>query len=144
LLVGHDAFFESRVGIDVDADRDAFDHAFEVNQTGGFGDDRVVVRVFFDQDLALAHLDAVFGMKDAARRRERPLDFLAFAGEDDNFAAAVHDDGLVLAVDGRADVPVLDGAVVAMRMTVASTCLLAAPPMWNVRMVNWVPGSPID
>src|SRR3972149_2005353 len=28
--------------------------------------------------------------------------------------------------------------------TVCSITLLAVPPMWNVRMVSWVPGSPID
>ena len=30
----------------------------------------------------------------------------------------------------------------ASKNDVSATC--AAPPMWNVRMVSWVPGSPID
>ncbi len=28
--------------------------------------------------------------------------------------------------------------------TVCSTTLLAVPPIWKVRMVSWVPGSPMD
>ena len=29
------------------------------------------------------------------------------------------------------------------RISLSSTARAAVPPMWNVRMVNWVPGSPM-
>jgi hypothetical protein len=48
---------------------------------------------------------------------------------------------VALVGDGR-DVAIVDMTVAASRFDCSLTC--AAPPMWNVRMVSCVPGSPID
>ena len=64
---------------------------------------------------------------------------------DDQGARAVHDHQVALLVLDRVDVVELHGAgVLGLERRLLGAVADAVPPMWNVRMVSWVPGSPMD
>ena len=73
------------------------------------------------------------------------LELAALGVEDLDLAVARQGDLLARVVDDEVDADVLDRAV-ALGLDVASPpCRgVATPPMWNVRIVSCVPGSPID
>ena len=73
---------------------------------------------------------------------DRPL--AAFGVDHHDLAVAGEAEAPAALVDDGRHVAVVDGAVgdrLEVRL-VSLTC--AAPPMWKVRIVSWVPGSPID
>jgi len=102
----------------------------------------------------------VNGSHSANRYRPRPADLgdLELGSVNDHvafaFAAGLADDGdLAVAVHGhQVAVPVVNGVQVdevdRTRVAVVdrsrSMAFAAVPPMWKVRMVSCVPGSPID
>ncbi len=76
------------------------------------------------------------------------LQLAALGVEDGDFAVALEGDEHVVAflvLDGHGvEVAVLDGAGVDGAVVVLDQRAVATPPVWNVRMVSCVPGSPMD
>ena len=70
----------------------------------------------------------------------------AFLGaQDEQLAVARQGHALALVVDDRGDALELDGAgLLGLDLAFLDGTRLTTPPMWKVRMVSCVPGSPID
>ena len=124
---------------------DAFLDVLELHRAGVLGDDRPVVRVPGGELLAGAHLVAV---GDEERRAVRHLVALALAAvvvDDGDFAGAADHDHVALRVGDVAHAGGEAHRAGRLGLDVACTAVReAAPPMWNVRIVSCVPGSPID
>ena len=87
LVLGDHAFFTARVRIDIDAHRHAFDHALQPDRTGLLGNDRHVVGVPPEDELALAQFLVVLGEEHAARRHAETLLLLLVVIQNPDFAA---------------------------------------------------------
>jgi hypothetical protein len=89
---------------------------------------------------------AVFDQQMGAVNHRAALPFPAGLAHDGKLAAPpVHDDVVALGILHHIQIQVFDGSpAMRARMSACSTRRLAVPPMWKVRMVSWVPGSPMD
>ncbi len=126
------------------ADRPAFDAVVEADLAADFGQNGHRVRVPLAEDAADFDF-FVLGDQQRGPVGNGVVFELAFLRvEDDDLAVSGEDDVLAFLVDDAADA----GESHAARAARADFVLVrrrsrAAPPMWNVRMVSWVPGSPM-
>ena len=130
-------------GFTLGADRLAFDALVEAHLAANFGQDGHRVRVPLAEDVADFHL-FVLGDHQRGPVGNGVLFELAFLRvHDDDFAVAGENDVLALLVDDAADAGVPTRPARRVRISLSSTSREAAPPMWNVRIVSCVPGSPM-
>jgi hypothetical protein len=125
--------------------RDALDDVAELHDTGDLGEDRHRERVPFGQELPRLYLVALAHLEHRSVDQAVMLALATRVVDHQDSAVAVHD----------ADGAVFFFARLAPRMRTkpssrasSELCSIlpraAAPPMWNVRIVSCVPGSPID
>ena len=110
-----------------------------------FGEHGVGEGVPFRQDLARLHLLPLFylDMGPVGQGITFPLDALFASYHQFRLTAQVHQ----FAGSGRrpsSDCRTAPGPCPGPRGMLCSTRREAVPPMWKVRMVSWVPGSPMD
>ena len=131
--------------VDLLGHRQAFFDVLELHLTGEFGDDRARQRIPVGQDRA--GLDGLVGL-DGQRRTVRHLVALALAAMvvlDDDFTRTRDHHQLAFGVADVAHRGVeADHAVGLGFHARRDGAREAAPPMWKVRMVSCVPGSPMD
>lgn len=108
------------------------------------GDDRQGVGIPLGQLVAFGHLLALVLEQAGAVGHAMARLLAAVVVDEDDLAVARHHHQLPLAVGHHVAVDHLHVVSKADSMLDCSAPLWAAPPMWNVRIVSWVPGSPID
>ena len=124
---------------------DAFDDVVELHLAGLLGKNRDVVRIPLHEGVALLDLAAVLDGDDRADDDVVRFQFAAVVAEDGDGAVLVQDDVVAVFELDEAQVVVADRAVeLGLDLRLLEHLAEAVPPMWNVRMVSCVPGSPMD
>ena len=123
----------------------AVDDVVEADLSALFGEDGEGVRIPLDQELSLLDVLAVLDLELGAVDDGVALALAALLVLDDERARAVHDHEVALLVLDRVDVVELHACRRSWPPAWSARCGGdAVPPMWKVRMVSWVPGSPMD
>ena len=147
LLVGGFGDHQAREAgdfVDLFVEGDAFLQVLELDGAGDFREDGEGVGVPLAQGLAELDLGAFFDLELGAVDDGVALLLAALVVDHGDGAVAVHgDQAALLGADGD-QVDEADGAGVLGFEVRRSETREAVPPMWKVRMVSWVPGSPMD
>ena len=124
--------------------RDAFENVLEADLARLLGEDRERVRIPFDQHLALLDRLAFLHLQPRAVDDRVALAVAPLHVLHDQRSAPVHDDQVAVLRLRRPGGPGTGRAGVAAPRVSTARTRDAVPPMWNVRIVSCVPGSPMD
>jgi len=142
-LVLRDDGADVAAGVLFEADGFALDDVLVADLPADFRQDRDAVRVPLAEDGAGLNFLVLVDQEVGAGGDFVLLDFAALGVQDQDFAVAGEHYLLALVVaDDLMRVNWTTPAFLA-RISLSSTARAAVPPMWKVRMVNWVPGSPM-
>ena len=129
------------------ADRLADLDVLKSNNACFFGQNRSQVGVPLDEYLSLGDGLPIGNMNDATVRNLVLLEFASAIIKHGHFALSLQSNKLLRAFDVNEDFAALAelrGAGVACAITRFGEAARCNAPVWNVRMVSWVPGSPMD
>ena len=146
--VGHHALGDAGGFVLRFRNRLTFDQILEFGEAVDLGDDRTGIRIPFRHTLAALDLVAFVDAQPRAERQTMGRPFAAVGIDDRERDVAAHHDQRAFRIlgDGVGQLVLQLQARPFHRIDSMNDCSLicAAPPMWKVRMVSWVPGSPID
>jgi len=125
-------------------DRQAGAQVVKLHGAGGFGENREGEGIPFGKDLAVGDVFAVLTAEARTVNHVVALLLAVLFIDDGDQSSAVHGDGGAATTLDMLEVDELDDAVVARFERERSETRVAVPPMWKVRMVSCVPGSPMD